>query len=95
MKKRTIKKGEIQKLIKKPIAVVLDNDLDRFSNGWMIMAITEAKISLDGKEVGSIRFDVGGTTVQGLIGSRAWSISIKELWSIFCEADQEYMEGQR
>jgi len=94
-KKVSFPKEGISETIKADVNVKLIHDFDRFSNGHMLMTITEATVhDKDGKEVAKIRVDMGGSTVQAIIGGRSWTISIRELWPIFAEADKNYLEKE-
>jgi len=93
--KKSYEKDSIAYGIDAKPTVTLDVDLDRFSNGWLHMAITEVKIKQAEKEVGSISVGVQGTAVHAKIGSRTWSIPMTELWPIFADADEKYLKENK
>lgn len=95
IKKSAFVKGSVAYEIASKPEVVLDCDLDRFSNGFLHISITDVKIRQDSKEVGSISVDVQGCAVHAIIGSRTWSISMRELWPLFVEADERYVKESK
>jgi hypothetical protein len=70
----------------------LDHDFARYSSGSLRMCFEGAKVSLGGKEVGSINSCMGGG-VQVLIGERSWFISCQTLWEAASRADEEYLKS--
>ena len=94
-KKSAMPEGGITEKVGANIGVELMNDFENFSNGHMLMTITEVKIGKEGKELGVIRFDMNGMAVQAIIGKRSWMISVRELWPIFLEADERYRKDAK
>lgn len=92
-RKPTMTKGQFTEQLSLPVEVELINDLDRFSNGWIQMSLTEVTIREGGKEIGRITVDMGGMTVAGQIGRRTWTISVKQLWQLFAQADENYLNA--
>lgn len=82
---------QFREKVTEEIELVLDHDLERFSNGFMRMAITKVDAFDGSKEIGSISFDARGTAVFcNLPSGRQWSIDVRQMFNLFQQADELY-----
>lgn len=95
MAKRKVKaafpKEGVAKTITLPVKVKLLHDFDRYSNGSMMMTITDVQVKKDDKVMGNIRVDASGASIGCSIGRRMWSISVDQLWPLFEVADIQHL----
>lgn len=88
----------------KGVTAKLLNDLDRYSNGHMIMTMNHAEVTADGKALGAIRSGAMSPCLEVIIyrdgnaqskGGRSWLIDSEQLFEAVLAADTEREKAPR
>ena len=78
-----VEKPKLPEIVKQdsvPLDFKLASDFDRFSNGSILMTITEASFKHpDTGEQEHIRVSMGGNELEVTSGSRRWRVSFNEI----------------
>lgn len=91
--KRELVKGQEPKLSLAGVEAKLLNDFDRYSNGSMLMRMTDTEMTLtqDDKEVGTVGAAMGGG-IFVKIENRLWKIDSISLFEAVQRAEKEQYE---
>lgn len=78
----------------KGIKAELMSDFDRYSDGHIMMSITNCPVHHKKKEVGSVNFAVNGTAVGITVGKRTYSIDCEQLFAAVMVADEQQRKNE-